>query len=250
MGRSNHIPRSSGSSAIVVGVVTHRRGCIGDIFAVAFVCARRHRQLMAVRKHQPLTFKQKPRRNNRVPYRPDSDAGEGRRRRPGRLPTPEPARASAGKNKLFSGEVEGLAVKLPDWVYPVVCRPRHWPDQVRQLRRQMGRPEAPRPLPASVRGREGQDRSPSPGPQCTEQTLADGSIKLTIQVTEVPHEQTIEIIVSPKGETTVTTKGFAGQSCRDASKFIEQALGQRPASSSPPSSTGPGGRAAQQQQRS
>jgi hypothetical protein len=26
-----------------------------------------------------------------------------------------------GKTKLFSGEVEGLAVKLPDWVYPVVC---------------------------------------------------------------------------------------------------------------------------------
>jgi len=39
--------------------------------------------------------------------------------------------------------------------------------------------------------------------------------------------KTIEIIVSPKGETTVTTKGFAGSSCRDASKFVEQALGQR-----------------------
>jgi hypothetical protein len=37
----------------------------------------------------------------------------------------------------------------------------------------------------------------------------------------------IEIIVAPDGNTTVTTKGFAGQSCRDASKFIEQALGQR-----------------------
>ena len=37
----------------------------------------------------------------------------------------------------------------------------------------------------------------------------------------------IEIIVTSKGETTVTTRGFAGQSCRDASKFIEQALGQR-----------------------
>jgi hypothetical protein len=37
----------------------------------------------------------------------------------------------------------------------------------------------------------------------------------------------IEITISPKGETTVTTKGFTGASCRDASKFIEQALGQR-----------------------
>ena len=39
--------------------------------------------------------------------------------------------------------------------------------------------------------------------------------------------KTIEIIVSPKGETTVTTKGFAGGQCREASKFVEQALGQR-----------------------
>ncbi len=39
--------------------------------------------------------------------------------------------------------------------------------------------------------------------------------------------KTIEITVSPKGETAVTTKGFTGSSCRDASKFIEQALGQR-----------------------
>ena len=37
----------------------------------------------------------------------------------------------------------------------------------------------------------------------------------------------IEIMVSPKGETTVTTRGFSGSSCREASKFIEEALGQR-----------------------
>ena len=36
--------------------------------------------------------------------------------------------------------------------------------------------------------------------------------------------RTIEITVSPKGETTVQTKGFA---CREASKFVEDALGQR-----------------------
>ena len=39
--------------------------------------------------------------------------------------------------------------------------------------------------------------------------------------------RTIEIIVTPTGETTVQTKGFAGSSCRDASRFIEKALGQR-----------------------
>jgi hypothetical protein len=39
--------------------------------------------------------------------------------------------------------------------------------------------------------------------------------------------RTIEIIISPKGEPTVTTLGFSGSSCRDASRFIEQALGER-----------------------
>lgn len=35
----------------------------------------------------------------------------------------------------------------------------------------------------------------------------------------------IEVIVSPTGESTVKTKGFAGSSCMQASKFIEEALG-------------------------
>jgi len=39
--------------------------------------------------------------------------------------------------------------------------------------------------------------------------------------------RTIEIIVSPKGETTVATKGFSGSTCREASRFIEQALGRQ-----------------------
>ncbi len=37
--------------------------------------------------------------------------------------------------------------------------------------------------------------------------------------------KTIEIIVDNKGECTAQTKGFTGSSCRDASKFIERALG-------------------------
>jgi hypothetical protein len=37
----------------------------------------------------------------------------------------------------------------------------------------------------------------------------------------------IEIIVSPTGEARLETKGFAGAECREASKFVEEALGQR-----------------------
>jgi hypothetical protein len=37
--------------------------------------------------------------------------------------------------------------------------------------------------------------------------------------------KTIEVVVSPNGQTTVQTKGFAGEACRHASKALEQALG-------------------------
>jgi hypothetical protein len=40
-------------------------------------------------------------------------------------------------------------------------------------------------------------------------------------------KQTIEIIISPTGESRVETRGFSGSSCRDASRFLEEALGQR-----------------------
>ena len=39
--------------------------------------------------------------------------------------------------------------------------------------------------------------------------------------------KTIEIIISPTGQSRVETKGFAGSECRDASRFIEQAIGQQ-----------------------
>jgi hypothetical protein len=35
----------------------------------------------------------------------------------------------------------------------------------------------------------------------------------------------IEVIVSPTGETTVQTKGYAGADCLQATRFLEQALG-------------------------
>jgi hypothetical protein len=39
--------------------------------------------------------------------------------------------------------------------------------------------------------------------------------------------KTIEITVSPTGQTRVETKGFSGAECRQASQFVETALGQR-----------------------
>lgn len=39
--------------------------------------------------------------------------------------------------------------------------------------------------------------------------------------------KTIEIVVSPTGETRIETKGFAGAECRQASEFVESTLGRR-----------------------
>ena len=39
--------------------------------------------------------------------------------------------------------------------------------------------------------------------------------------------KTIEVIISPKGETKLETRGFAGSSCQQASQFLEQALGTK-----------------------
>ena len=38
--------------------------------------------------------------------------------------------------------------------------------------------------------------------------------------------KTIEILVTPEGKTSVRTLGFVGPSCRDASRFLEKALGR------------------------
>jgi hypothetical protein len=35
----------------------------------------------------------------------------------------------------------------------------------------------------------------------------------------------IEVVVSPTGETTAQTRGYAGADCLEASRFLEQALG-------------------------
>jgi hypothetical protein len=41
--------------------------------------------------------------------------------------------------------------------------------------------------------------------------------------------KTIEVVVSPKGESKIETRGFSGPECRLASQFVEEALGKRTA---------------------
>ena len=96
-----------------------------------------------------------------------------------RLQLPPPI---AGTAQLFSGEVSGLIVRLPDWTYPVVIDTTSgrvhydnyngaWGDQA-QLDRFLQIYAVER---ARIEARK-------KGHQITEQALADGSIKLTITI--------------------------------------------------------------------
>lgn len=86
-----------------------------------------------------------------------------------------------GVTQLFSGEVCGLAVQLPGWKYPAVCETStgnicydtfegRWGDR-RELDRLL---QAYAVEKAALESRRR-------GYSVTEQTLTDGSIKLTIQ---------------------------------------------------------------------
>lgn len=88
----------------------------------------------------------------------------------------------AGKHLLFSGEVEGLAVRLRDWTYPAVCQLEtgevlydnfggRWGEQ-RELDQFM---QAYAVEKARIEARKR-------GHTVTEQSLSDGSIKLTVQI--------------------------------------------------------------------
>jgi hypothetical protein len=46
-------------------------------------------------------------------------------------------------------------------------------------------------------------------------------------MTKTTFTKIIEVIVAPDGSTKLETKGFAGGGCREASAYLEQALGRR-----------------------
>ena len=96
-----------------------------------------------------------------------------------RLRLPAPA---AGQHRLYSGSVTGLAVQFPEWRYPVVCDTAtgqvrydnyggQWGDQSRLNQFLQAYAVERARLEARRRGHT-----------VTEESLSDGSIKLTIRV--------------------------------------------------------------------
>jgi hypothetical protein len=92
------------------------------------------------------------------------------------------AMPTQGKTRLFSGEAEGLAIQLPGWTYPVVADLASGQLRYDNFNGRWGEPrELDRFLQAYAVERA-KIEARKLGHLCTEQTLANGSIKLTIQV--------------------------------------------------------------------
>ncbi|MEI8373658.1 MAG: DUF1257 domain-containing protein [Planctomycetota bacterium] len=87
-----------------------------------------------------------------------------------------------GKAKLYGGEVEGLAVKLPDWCYPVVCDTASGQVKYDNFGGRWGDQKHLDKFLQAYAAEKVKIESRRKGHTVTENQLADGSIKLTIQV--------------------------------------------------------------------
>jgi len=87
-----------------------------------------------------------------------------------------------GTVKLFSGEATGLAVQLPDWQYPVVCNLSSGQVQFDNFEGRWGDQKELDHLMQSYAVEKCRAEARKRGHTLTEQTLADGSIKVTVQV--------------------------------------------------------------------
>ena len=96
-----------------------------------------------------------------------------------RLGLPEPVQGTA---KLFDGEATGLLVKLPGWLYPAVVHVETGQVKFDNYNEAWGRQEHLDRFMQRYALEKAHIEARKRGHSVVEQPLADGSIKLTIQV--------------------------------------------------------------------
>ena len=87
-----------------------------------------------------------------------------------------------GQARLFGGEVAGWAVQLPDWQYPIVCDTTSGQVRYDNFRGRWGDPKRLDAFLQAYACEKVRIESRKQGHSVHEQQLADGSIKLVIQV--------------------------------------------------------------------
>jgi hypothetical protein len=96
-----------------------------------------------------------------------------------RLGLPEPALGTA---RLFEGEATGLLVKLPGWLYPCVCDTATGAVRYDNYNGSWGAAEHLDRLLQAYAVEKACLEARKRGHAVTEQALADGSVKLVIQI--------------------------------------------------------------------
>ncbi len=96
-----------------------------------------------------------------------------------RLGLPEPVERTV---KLFSGQATGLTVQLPGWKYPLVCNTASGHIQFDNFGGHWGEQAGFDQFLQAYAAEKAKLEARKQGHSVTEQALADGSIKLTIQV--------------------------------------------------------------------
>jgi hypothetical protein len=96
-----------------------------------------------------------------------------------RLKLPEP---TIGTARVYSTEATGLVVQLPGWEYPVVIDPESGQAQYDNFNGEWGAQENLDAFIQAYTVEKAKIEARRAGQVVTEQALADGSIKLTIQV--------------------------------------------------------------------
>jgi hypothetical protein len=84
--------------------------------------------------------------------------------------------------RLFSAQATGWAVRLPDWRYPVVCHTDTGQVELDNFNERWGKQRELDRLVQSYAVEKARIEARKKGHVVTEQPLADGSIKLTVQV--------------------------------------------------------------------
>lgn len=97
----------------------------------------------------------------------------------GRLRLPPPRNGTA---RLFTTEATGLLVELPRWRYPVVCQTETGTLAYDNYRGRWGEPQQLDRFLQAYAVEKTRLEARKQGHDVVEQTLTDGSIKLTVQV--------------------------------------------------------------------
>ena len=88
----------------------------------------------------------------------------------------------AGKHRLYGGQVDGLAVQLPDWRYPVVCQLNTGKLHYDNYQGHWGERKCLDAFLQAYTVEKAKLEARRRGHGVAEQPLADGSIKLVVQV--------------------------------------------------------------------